>query len=78
MDKPLTETEKILQKLDYKCPKCGHPIQRGNRSEIQCERCGLIITVSTKYNRLIGYIVLCSYFGSLFGFVVGFAVGLLL
>lgn len=71
MDKLLTETEKILQKLDYKCPKCGYPIARGNRREIQCGQCGLVITVSSKYNRLIGWFAVVALYGTLIGFAIG-------
>jgi ribosomal protein S27AE len=74
MDKLLTETEKLLQSLKYECPKCGHPIQRGNRSEIQCGQCGLTITVSSKYNRLIGWFAVVALYGTL----IGLAIGLLL
>jgi len=58
------------------CMRCGHelrdvPVKGKCSPEIECPRCGLIIALDSRKNRLINLIFACAILGVMLGFIVG-------
>jgi len=62
------------------CMRCQYELKdvkiHGKTSpEIECPRCGLIIALTSRKNRLINLIVACAILALMVGFIVGTSVG---